>query len=309
MEYQHIFGPVPSRRLGLSLGVSPIPDSTCNYSCIYCQLGRTRNMTNSREEHYPIKEIINEFKEFLKSNVKYDVVSIVGEGEPTLYSDLGNLIIELKKITEKPVVVITNGSLLSFDEVRRALLNADILLPSMDAFDEESFKKINRPYGKLKYEEVRKGLEIFSKDFKGELWLEIMLMKNINDSKEIIGKYKKILKTINYDRLYINTPVRPPAEEEIREIDKETMAYAAEELGGISIDLLSSQGFYSDIKDHKQAIKSIIKRHPMNQMELFSFITGRGLNNSEAELLIEDLKKDKEITLKEYKGYITFRLK
>lgn len=309
MEYKHIFGPVPSRRLGLSLGVSPIPDSNCNYSCIYCQLGRTRNMTNNRKEYFPIEEIIKEFKEFLKSNKKFDVVSLVGEGEPTLYSELGNLIIELKKLTEKPVVVITNGSLLFLEEVRDALFNADILLPSMDAFDEESFKKINRPYGKLKYEEVRKGLELFSENFKGELWLEIMLMKDINDSKETIGKYKELLKTINYDRLYINTPVRPPAEEEIGEIDKETMAYAVEELGGISIDLLSSQGFYSDIKDHKEAIKSIIKRHPMNQMELFSFMAGRGLSTSETELLIEDLKEDKEITLKEYKGYITFRLK
>lgn len=309
MEYKHIFGPVPSRRLGLSLGISPIPDSCCNYSCIYCQLGRTRNMSNIRDEFFPVEEILGEIKEFLKSSVKFDVISIVGEGEPTLFSQLEKLIIEIKKLTEKPVAVITNGSLLSEEEVRKALFNADIVLPSMDGYDELSFKKINRPYGKLKYEEVRKGLEIFSQNYQGELWLEIMLMKDINDSKKIIEKYKENLTKIKYDRLYINTPVRPPAEDRAGEIDKETMAYAVNELGGVSIDLLNSQGFYSDTKDHKEGIRSIIKRHPMNQMEIFSFLSGRGCSDSETEEIIKKLKEDKDIDIKEYKGYKTFRLK
>lgn len=309
MIYKHLFGPVPSRRLGLSLGVSPIPNSCCNFSCIYCQLGRTQNMTNIRSSFFPLEKIINEFKEFIKKNINYDVVSIVGEGEPTLFLELENLIIEIKKLTDKPVAVITNGSLLSEESVRKALLKADIVMPSIDGYDEESFKKINRPYGKIKYKEVVEGLKIFSQEFSGELWLEIMLMQGINDSKEKIAKYKEILSTLNYDRLYLNTPVRTPAEDYVKEIDKETMTYAVNELGGISIDLMSSQGFFSDIKDHKEAVKSIIKRHPMNQNEIFSFINSRVLNEQETQKIIEDLKNDEEISTKEYKGYITFHLK
>ncbi len=297
MTYKYIFGPVPSRRLGLSLGVSPIPESCCNYSCIYCQLGRTRNMTNTRTEFFPLKEIIDEFKEYLKKGISFDVVSIVGEGEPTLYLKLEELILSLKELTDKPVVVITNGSLLYLEEVRKALYNADIVLPSIDGYNEDSFKKINRPYGKIEYQKVTDGLKELSENFKGELWLEIMLMKGINDSKEQIMEYKKILDEIQYDPLYINTPVRPPAEENIEEIDKNTMEYAVNNLGGISIDLISSQGFSSDIDDHKTAVKSIIKRHPMNQMEIKSFLESRECDQEEIEKIITELKEDKKVAV------------
>ena len=142
MELKYIFGPVPSRRLGKSLGISPIPRKTCNYSCIYCQLGRTDKMTGERKEFFPLKDIINEFKEYLKESFDFDVITIVGEGEPTLYSKLGELIKEVKKITDKPVAVITNGALLSSKEVRDELMNADIVLPSIDGYNEETAKKL-----------------------------------------------------------------------------------------------------------------------------------------------------------------------
>jgi wyosine [tRNA(Phe)-imidazoG37] synthetase (radical SAM superfamily) len=264
-------------------------------------------MTNTRTEFFPLKEIIDEFKEYLKKGISFDVVSIVGEGEPTLYLKLEELILSLKELTDKPVVVITNGSLLYLEEVRKALYNADIVLPSIDGYNEDSFKKINRPYGKIEYQKVTDGLKELSENFKGELWHEIMLMKGINDSKEQIMEYKKILDEIQYDRLYINTPVRPPAEENIEEIDKNTMEYAVNNLGGISIDLISSQGFSSDIDDHKTAVKSIIKRHPMNQMEIKSFLESRECDQEEIEKIITELKEDKKVAVKEYKGYNTFR--
>jgi wyosine [tRNA(Phe)-imidazoG37] synthetase (radical SAM superfamily) len=254
-------------------------------------------MTNTRTEFFPLKEIIDEFKEYLKKGISFDVVSIVGEGEPTLYLKLEELILSLKELTDKPVVVITNGSLLYLEEVRKALYNADIVLPSIDGYNEDSFKKINRPYGKIEYQKVTDGLKELSENFKGELWLEIMLMKGINDSKEQIMEYKKILDEIQYDPLYINTPVRPPAEENIEEIDKNTMEYAVNNLGGISIDLISSQGFSSDIDDHKTAVKSIIKRHPMNQMEIKSFLESRECDQEEIEKIITELKEDKKVAV------------
>lgn len=300
MTYKYIFGPVPSRRLGQSLGISPIPYSNCNYSCIYCQLGRTRNMTNQMKDFFPLADIVAEFKDFLKSEANFDVVSIVGEGEPTLYANLANLIREIKKMTPKPVAVITNGSLLFKEEVSKALMEADIVLPSLDGWDQTSFKKINRPHGQLEYHKVLQGLKDFSKSYKGQLWLEIMLMKNINDRPEDIAAYKKILQDIDYDRLYINTPVRPPAEADVREVSAETIELAVKELGGISIEFLNTGNFFGDIDNPKETVINIIKRHPMNQMELASFFSGD---------LIEELKNDPRLEYKEYKGYLTFRYK
>lgn len=257
-------------------------------------------MTNQMKDFFPLADIVAEFKDFLKSEANFDVVSIVGEGEPTLYANLANLIREIKKMTPKPVAVITNGSLLFKEEVSKALMEADIVLPSLDGWDQTSFKKINRPHGQLEYHKVLQGLKDFSKSYKGQLWLEIMLMKNINDRPEDIAAYKKILQDIDYDRLYINTPVRPPAEADVREVSAETIELAVKELGGISIEFLNTGNFFGDIDNPKETVINIIKRHPMNQMELASFFSGD---------LIEELKNDPRLEYKEYKGYLTFRYK
>ena len=182
-EMKYIYGPIPSRRLGQSLGISPIPKKYCNYSCIYCQLGRTTNMTNKREMFYKVEDIIAELDRVLKNKVQFDVVSIVGSGEPTLYKGLGKLIEQIKLICNKPVVVITNGALLNDKVLQEELLNCDIILPTIDAYDEESFKIINRPHKKIIFNNIINGIIEFSKKFKGEIWLEIMFMENINDDE------------------------------------------------------------------------------------------------------------------------------
>jgi len=307
MEMQYIFGPVPSRRLGISLGVSPIPKKTCNYSCVYCQLGRTDRMTNKRAMFFPLESILAEFEAVLKDRIPFDVVTIVGEGEPTLYAGLGELILGIKKETDKPVAVITNGALLYDRQVQEELSDADIVMPTLDGYDEASFKRINRPHGSLQFSRVIDGLEDFSQRYRGQLWLEIMLMKGINDDEASLNQYAQMLKRIRYDKLYLNTPVRPPAEPGIEIAAPETMQRAAERLGGISIDLLESAGFHSEIKDDYAAILSIIKRHPMNQFEIRSFLESRGRRGGE-EILIR-LKEDVRVDVINYKGYDTFRLK
>ncbi|EOD00495.1 radical SAM protein [Caldisalinibacter kiritimatiensis] len=306
-DYKYVFGPVPSRRMGMSIGISPIPEKYCNYSCIYCQLGRTNHLTNKREEYFNINDIIEEFEKYLNEDIKFDVVTIVGEGEPTLYLKLGELIKELKKKTTKPVAVITNGALLYDENVRDGLKNADIVLPSLDAANEENFKKINRPYGKIKYSEVVEGLRKFSKNYKGELWIETMIIKDINDKEKDFIEFKSILNTMEYDRLYINTPVRPPAEDYVKEPSKEVIEKAVKILGGISINSLLSEGFYSRVKDDYEAIKTIIKRHPMNQYEITSFLESRECDN--IENIFNILEKDSDISVIEYKTYKTYRLK
>lgn len=304
---KYVFGPVPSRRLGHSLGVSPIIKKACNYSCIYCQLGRTDKMTNTRKEFFPVKDILNEFREYLKDEQKFDVVSIVGEGEPTLYSKLGELIRGLKSLTDKPVAVITNSALMGDPDVRAELMEADIVLPSLDSFDERSWHKIDRPHGKLVYKDVFNGLVEFTHNFKGQIYMELMLMDSINDDNESIDKFKELFSKLSYEKLYINTPVRPPAEDYAVVSSKERINYACKVLGGISIDALASGSFFSEIEDDYEAILSIIGRHPMNQHEISGFLDSRNVKN--ADELFDRLNKDDNVIPTEYKGYITYRLK
>ena len=221
---QFIYGPIPSRRLGLSLGISPIPAKHCNYSCVYCQLGRTNHCTNKRELYFFVAEILAELDEVLRQNLAFDVISIVGDGEPTLYLGLGDLISELKKRTDKPLALITNGALLTDATVCEQLQQVDILLPSLDGYDEESFRLINRPHKRISFSEVFEALSAFSHSFQGQLWLEIMLMAGLNDSEAAFLSYRKLIQQCKYDRLYLNTPIRPPAEKNIKPIDQKKMA-------------------------------------------------------------------------------------
>lgn len=304
---KYVFGPIPSRRLGISLGVSPIPKKTCNYSCIYCQLGRTDKLCNCRNEFYNLNDILDEIKIYLKQKIKFDVITLVGEGEPTLYSRLGELICNIKQLTSKPVVVITNSALLYDKEVRSELCNADIVLPSLDAYDEDTFRKINRAYGKIHFEDVYNGLVEFSNEYKGSLWLEIMLINGINDDEDSILKFKSIISNIKYDKLYLNTPVRPPAEKWVKIVNHDTMESAAKILHGISIDSLISGRFFSEIKDDYEAILSIIKRHPMNKSEIKTFLDTRECHD--ISKIFKKLENNDNIQLINYKGITTYRLK
>jgi wyosine [tRNA(Phe)-imidazoG37] synthetase (radical SAM superfamily) len=306
-NYKYIYGPVPSRRLGLSLGVSPIPSRTCNYSCIYCQLGRTKHLVNERKNFFSVDDIIAELEDYTKSNAKYDIITIVGEGEPTLFSDLGLLINKIKSISDAPVAVITNGALLSEKNVRTELLEADFILPSIDASSVEMFKRINRPHGKINYESVINGLINFSKEFSGKIFIETMLIKGENDQIEQLEALKNILEKIDYDRLYINIPVRPPAENHVEEPSLDALNNGVDILNGVSIDQLISTGFFSKEKDDYTAIKSIIKRHPMNQFEIKSFLEERDCESTEK--ILEKLSKDPEIQINNYKKYNNYRIK
>ena len=309
-DFQHLFGPVPSRRLGRSLGVSPIPGKTCNYACIYCQLGRTDHMTNTRQPFYPVEKITGELDRWLAADKEpgggFDVVTVVGEGEPTLYADLGTLLRELRRRTDKPVAVITNGALLYDPEVVRDLMEADIVLPSLDAWDEATFRKIDRPYGRLNWEETVRSLADFSHRYHGQLWLELMLVDGVNTKGASEG-FRPLLEKIRYDRLYLNTPVRPPAEKDVQPVPPERLHRLAEELGGISIDSLTSGAFASEAADDYEAVTGIIRRHPMNQHEIAGFLASRGENDPAP--LLRRLEQDPAVEAVDYKGFITYRLR
>lgn len=303
----YIYGPIPSRRLGKSLGISPISKKTCNLSCVYCQLGLTDKMTNDFTDEFKLKDILHELKTVLERLEDFDVVSIVGEGEPTLYKYLEELIDGIKDLTDKPVAVITNGTRFNNELVYKALLKADIVLPSIDAYDEKSFKLINRPHKNLKYQEIIHCIVKFSQEYQGKLWLETMVVEGMNDSLEAIEGFKELLNTIKYEKYYLNSPVRPPAVKSCKPTTHELMEKMAEELGGINIDSLADPKFFSNILDDYEAILSIIRRHPMNQFELKAFLTSR--KNSDNDLIFKKLKEDSRIECINYKKYDTYRFK
>jgi wyosine [tRNA(Phe)-imidazoG37] synthetase (radical SAM superfamily) len=212
-SYRHLYGPVPSRRLGRSLGIDLVPHKICTYDCIYCQIGNTTEKTLVRKEYVPVKEILEEVGSFLnEENPSIDALSLTGSGEPTLHSQIRSVIEGIKVITSRPVAVITNGSLLYEEAVRQDLLRADIVLPSLDAVSSESFMRINRPRSGFSIEKVIEGLVEFRKVYEGQIWLEILFCKGVNDGKEELLRMKNTVDRIQPDRIHLNTVVRPPFE-------------------------------------------------------------------------------------------------
>jgi wyosine [tRNA(Phe)-imidazoG37] synthetase (radical SAM superfamily) len=207
----YIYGPVASRRLGRSLGVDLVPYKTCSYNCIYCQLGHTTVKTIERKEWVPIDAVLSELKDALHTNPDY--ITLSGSGEPTLHSRAGELIRRIKKLTDIPVAVLTNGSLLWEPEVASALMEADLVVPSLDAYDEESFQYVNRPHGSISFELMVNGLVKFRKSYPGKIWLEVFLLEGITSGPAEIEKMAEVAKRINPDRIQLNTVERPAAEE------------------------------------------------------------------------------------------------
>ncbi|MBD3339466.1 MAG: radical SAM protein [Candidatus Lokiarchaeota archaeon] len=288
MEY--VFGPVPSRRLGRSLGIDPIPSKTCNFQCIYCQLGRTNHFTNTRQSFYSYQEILNEVKQVLNNQGKeIDFITFVGSGEPTLYKDLGLTIQGVKNLTDIPICVITNGALLYEQEVREEIMDADIILPTLDAGDSNSFIRINRPHPSIKYDAMIKGFLDFRSNFGGKFWIEVMLMKNINDSREELKKIKIILDQIQPDRIDINFPIRPPAEKWV-EIPNKEVFVRLDEIFGIYSEIvhfpkLKSFKIYSN--NFEKELTSIIGRHPMRQSSIIKTFQSEVFTEDK---IIEELK-------------------
>jgi wyosine [tRNA(Phe)-imidazoG37] synthetase (radical SAM superfamily) len=268
----YVFGPLPSRRLGQSLGVDPLPLKICNWNCVYCQLGRTMPLANERREYFPRASILAEIRAALAAHKPgaIDWVTFVGSGETTLHAGIGWLIRQVKSLTDIPVAVITNGSLLHLEEVRQELLVADLVMPSFDAGSDPLYRRINRPWPGLSYQSLLAGLIAFRKEYRGRLWIEVMLMRGINDSEEALQDIAAALQRIQPDQIHINLPSRPPAEPSVQLPDDEGLRRAAGILGGRAQVVKPSSGGFdlSSCDPITDAVVAIISRHPMREEEL-----------------------------------------
>lgn len=206
-------GVVNSRRLGLSLGINLLPDLICSENCVYCECGVTRNLTRDRKEYVPTAEVIVELDKFLQTKPKADYITFSGYGEPTLHSGIGQIIDHLQaNYPSYEVALLTNSTLLHEKEVRSEIQNLDLLVPSLDAGRAKTFQKICRPAPGVTFAQVVEGLRKISAEFAGKIWLEILLLKGINDQPEEIEAMVNLVKDLNIDRIDLNTLDRPPAE-------------------------------------------------------------------------------------------------
>ncbi len=269
---KQVFGPVPSRRLGQSLGIDPIPLKTCNWNCIYCQLGRTRPLTNDRRNFFKKEVILSQVKEALDKHTPGDIdwITFVGSGETTLQSGLGDMIRGIKAFTDIPVAVITNGSLLFMPEVRQELIAADAVLPSLDAGNATLYRRINRPHPALSFERLTDGLMAFRKIYQGKYWIEVMLIQGLNDDESSLKELADWLEKINPDEVHILQPTRPPAETWVKPPDQEGLLRAHAILGKVAKIILPAEGSFDLSGDENlvESIMGIITRHPMKVSEL-----------------------------------------
>jgi wyosine [tRNA(Phe)-imidazoG37] synthetase (radical SAM superfamily) len=274
----YVFGPVQSRRLGRSLGIDLLPHKTCNWNCVYCQLGRTQPLTNTRREYRSTRNIASDIRQALQGcREKIDWITFVGSGEPTLHIDIGWLIREVKDSTDIPVAVITNGSLLHVPEVARALAVADAVLPSLDAGEESLYRAINRPHPHLPYSSLRRGLAEFRESYRGHYWVEVMLVAGMNDTEPALRELAAALGEIAPDEVHISTPFRAAAEQWVRGPAPEAIALAKDMFGTKARVLMPAT---ADVKlrggDALDTLADVIARHPMGEDEVRAVIDEPG---------------------------------
>lgn len=301
----HLYGPVPSRRLGFSLGVDFIPFKTCTLDCIYCQLGQNPVKTISRQAYLPAKDILAEIKRKISSGVRIDFITFSGSGEPTLNTEIGLLIREINKITDIPVAVLTNSTLLQQDDVRQALLPAALVVPSLDAVTQDVFEKTNRPHESLNVKDIISGLKKFRREFKGKMWIEILLVKGINDSPLHLQKLKTVLEELHPDRIQLNSVVRPPAESFARSLSLAELEKIRDFIGGrceiiATFDKTAQNPVQRSVEDN---ILSMIQRRPMTLVDMASSL---GFHRNEVMKHLQILLEKGDVLLVRHKGSVYY---
>jgi len=284
---RYVFGPVPSRRLGRSLGVDLVPFKTCTYDCVYCQIGRTTNKTVERREYVPVAKVLSDVRRKL-TRCKPNYVTLSGSGEPTLHARLGELIQGLKNMTRIPVAVLTNGSLLGDRDVQAALRLADLVIPSLDGGDEAAFQYVNRPHAAITFERMVKGLVDFRARYSGALWLEVFLLGGVTASKIEATKIATLARRLRPDKIQLNTVTRPPAEDFAFPVPAARMKQLCRVFGGKAEVIADYQTPALDSGGEPDAddVLTLLGRRPCTVKDIAD---GLGLHATQAAKLIEHL--------------------
>ncbi len=295
--YKYLFGPVPSRRLGMSLGVDLVPKKVCSLDCVYCEVGKTTKLTTQRMEYIPYDKVVGELEHYFKNNPDPDYITFSGSGEPTLNSRLGDVLDFIKQQKPGiPVAVLTNGTLLYDEQVRKELKNADVVLPSLDAASDEAFKKINRPAGDLTINSCIEGLVAFRKEFTGKIWLEIFILPSFNDDEEELLKLKSVIDRIQPDSVQLNTLDRPGTVDGLRAATLESLERIVKQWGLKHVEIIAAavkrktnKAFRNDMES---AILETISRRPCTLDDLKDIL---GLHVNEINKYLDVLEASDQI--------------
>lgn len=296
--YKYLFGPVPSRRLGISLGIDLVPHKICSLNCVYCECGRTTKLTTERKEYVPVDEVEKELMQFLTNNPAPDYITFSGSGEPTLNSGIGKILDFIKeKYPKIPVAVLTNGTLLSIKQVRDEILKADLVLPSLDAATDAVFRKINQPPKTLKNENCIEGLVSFRNEYSGKINLEVFILTGYNNSLEELNELKKAILKTKPDIVQLNTLDRPGTLPNLVAATKTELQNIASYWNLENVEIITSAPERKKIESYRQdfevAILETIARRPCTLSDL-SMILGKHIN--EINKYLDVLETEKKIT-------------
>jgi len=303
--YKYLFGPVPSRRLGMSLGVDLVPKKVCFLDCVYCEVGKTTKLTLDRKEYIKLDKVKEELTHYFNNNPDPDYITFSGSGEPTLNIYIGEILQFIKQNKANiPIAVLTNGTLLYDQNVRKAILNANVVLPSLDAVTEDIFRKINRPAKDLNIDQYIQGLIDFRKEFKGQIWLEIFILPDYNDSENELKEFKKVILKINPDSVQLNTLDRPGTVLNLRGATRAELERIVDfwKLDRVKIIAASPErkNVQSYRNDIETAIIETIARRPCTLDDLAKIL---GLHINEINKYLDVLEADKEIeTVQQERG-------
>jgi len=295
--YKYLFGPVPSRRLGISLGIDLVPKKVCSLNCVYCEVGKTTNLTLERKEYVEYNKIIKELKDYFSDNPDPDYITFSGSGEPTLNFRIADVLEFIKKNKpDIPVAVLTNGTLLYDPWVRKDILNADVVLPSFDAATDRVFRKINRPQKKLTIDNYIQGLIDFRKEYKGKIWLEIFILPGYNDSKLELVELKKAILKINPDSVQLNTLDRPGTIHGLKGATYEELQKIVDFWKLDNVEIIKSASKRKDIQSYRSdietAILETVLRRPCTIDDLIKIL---GLHINEINKYLDVLEKEQKI--------------
>lgn len=308
---KYLFGPVPSRRLGISLGVDLVPHKVCTLDCVYCEVGKTTCLTIERKEFIPLHELLEELKEYLDKKPELDFITFSGQGEPTLNSGLGKVIDFLKtNYPEYKIALITNGTLFYDKNVRDEVLKVDLILPSLDAVSSKVFNKINRPDKNLNNDKIINGLIELGKEFKGKIYLEVFFIPNVNDSDEELILLKENIEKINPDLVQLNSLDRPGTEASVKAMQIEKLEKIKQLLKPLPVKIIAKVKSRSKIKSFdkniEEQILDTIKRRPCTDIDLCEMLN---IHMNELNKYLSELLNSKKIISDSQDRGIFFKIK
>ena len=306
-KYKHLFGPVPSRRLGRSLGVDLSPFKTCSLNCVFCQLGLTSEMTLERKEYVPTEDVLSELDRWLKTEGRADYITLAGSGEPTLHTRFGEVIDFIRKNSSIPAALLTNGTMLHLPEVREAAAIAQVVKVSLSAWDQTSYEWVNRPHPQLRFEDLIEGQKTFRAQFKKDLWMEVFLMGGINAFPSDVKKIAALAKEIGPDRIQLNTVVRPPAEDFAAPLTRdrlETLTVLFDPAAEVIAEFKTDQA--GPIPANQETILSMLQRRPCTSDQISDTFD---MHLNEVSKYLGNLMRTKQIRTERKDGEVYYAAK